>query len=376
MATLTVDSIESDEAFVRQAPEEIDSCLQDAIRSLQNIDWQLGRLLDTFIRLRLHNNLGYSRISDYVEARLSISPSKVRALVRIAAGRRPAGEVLATAYRSGGLSWVRALVLQPIISEEFAQAWVDRASQITVRRLQDEVRWAADIRDRTRPWLPMPPPQDGTKLDYSDAEAKRQMRARFDEATTDRLTTPADDPDSSLYFVGPASVIALARDVIFASGRPYEAPWLAFERMLIHARNTWAGVDRHRNPVHERDGWRCRVPACSSRRNLQEHHVVYRSRGGGNDRSNRVSICAWHHLHGIHGGVVHARGDANETITWELGVGLRGFRDAEGNRQPLIRFENDAYAPEVGMVPRMIRAEAPACRLTTVTPDALATRYR
>jgi hypothetical protein len=351
MATLISDSVESDEAFGCQAPEEIDRRLQDTIRSLQNIDWQLGTLLDTFVRLRLYHNLGYSTISDYVEARLSISPSKVRALVRIAGGRRPAGEVLAKAYRSGELSWVRALVLQPILSEEFAQEWVDRASRITVRRLQDEVRWAADIRDRTRSWLSMPPPPAGTKLEFSDAEAKRQMRARFDAATADRLATPAADTDSSLYFVGPASVIALARDVISASGRPYEAPWRALERMLIHARDTWADVDRHRNPVHERDGWRCRVPACSSRRNLQEHHVIYRSRGGGNDRSNRISICAWHHLRGIHGGVVRARGDANEVVAWELGVGLRSLRGADGDKRPLMRFENEAYAPEVAACP-------------------------
>jgi hypothetical protein len=339
--------LENDDVFDCGAPEEIDRHLQDTIRSLQNIDWQFGRLLDTFIRLRLHHHLGYSRVCDYVEARLPISPSKVRALVRIAAGRRPAGEALAAAYRSGELSWVRALLLQSVLSEEFAQQWVRRASRVTVRRLQDEVRWAADIRDRTHAWLPIPPPTDGAKLEFSDAEAKRQMRARFDEATADRLTTPTTDTDAYLYFVGPASVIALARDVIFSSTRPYEAPWRAFERILIHARDTWANVGRHRNPIHERDGWRCRVPACSSRRNLQEHHVTYRSRGGGNERSNRVSICAWHHLRGIHGGVVRARGDAEEIVTWELGVGLRTIPGAGGDRRPLIRFENEAYVPEV-----------------------------
>jgi hypothetical protein len=115
MATLISDSVESDEAFGCQAPEEIDRRLQDTIRSLQNIDWQLGTLLDTFVRLRLYHNLGYSTISDYVEARLSISPSKVRALVRIAGGRRPAGEVLSKAA-ADSLRRVRARVGRPGVS--------------------------------------------------------------------------------------------------------------------------------------------------------------------------------------------------------------------------------------------------------------------
>jgi hypothetical protein len=70
--------------------------------------------------------------------------------------------------------------------------------------------------------------------------------------------------------------------------------------------------------------------------------VIFRSRGGGNERTNRVSICAWHHLRGIHAGVVRAAGDANRRITWELGVGVRGI--GTGTGQALLRLEDDVYA--------------------------------
>ena len=44
------------------------------------------------------------------------------------------------------------------------------------------------------------------------------------------------------------------------------------------------------------------MPACSARRNLHDHHLLFRSRGGGNARDNRITVCAWHHLRGIHQG--------------------------------------------------------------------------
>lgn len=41
-----------------------------------------------------------------------------------------------------------------------------------------------------------------------------------------------------------------------------------------------------------------------------DHHVLFRSRGGDNARENRVAVCAWHHLGGLHAGIVRAFGDA------------------------------------------------------------------
>jgi len=76
---------------------------------------------------------------------------------------------------------------------------------------------------------------------------------------------------------------------------------------------------RHRDPVFARDRWRCAVSACSSRKQLHDHHIVFRSRGEDNARDNRITVCAWHHLR-IHAGIVRATGEAPADITWELGV--------------------------------------------------------
>jgi hypothetical protein len=45
----------------------------------------------------------------------------------------------------------------------------------------------------------------------------------------------------------------------------------------------------------------------------------------------RITVCAWHHLRGIHAGVVRAWGEAPDEITWEIG--------ARSGRRPLLRVE-------------------------------------
>ena len=39
-------------------------------------------------------------------------------------------------------------------------------------------------------------------------------------------------------------------------------------------------VRRRSDAVYARAGWRCTAPGCTSRRNLEDHHLVHRSRGG------------------------------------------------------------------------------------------------
>ncbi len=77
------------------------------------------------------------------------------------------------------------------------------------------------------------------------------------------------------------------------------------------------------------------MPACASRRNLHDHHLRFRSRGGGGERENRIAVCAWHHLRGLHGGVVRARGVAPAAVRWELGL--------RPGRPPLLSFVGDTY---------------------------------
>jgi hypothetical protein len=139
--------------------------------------------------------------------------------------------------------------------------------------------------------------------------------------------------DVEVTFAGPASVVALLRDVLDAFAPPGAQRWQAFERLLLHVIVHWENAPRHRDPIFARDGWRCSVPGCSARRNLHDHHLRYRSRGGGNEPSNRVAACAAHHLHGIHPGAIRAWGSAPSDVHWALGI--------RWNAAPLLTYVGD-----------------------------------
>jgi len=100
----------------------------------------------------------------------------------------------------------------------------------------------------------------------------------------------------------------------------------AFAAMLEHAARSWELDDpwlRRRKPaavrIFERDGWRCTVPGCSAQRNLHAHHIEFRSHGGSDEDSNQTTLCAFHHLRGVHGGALRIRGRAPEALVFELG---------------------------------------------------------
>jgi len=280
-----------------------------------------------------------------------IPSRKAWALVKVerTARRAPA---FAAAYGTGTLSWVRALTLLPVVDRATAGVWIARAQAVTVRRLADEVNWVLDVRDVYRQDVPFaPPPLDAVLVspvmgergaDASQAAAANDapeghvvspMAARSrvqigapspaDPAWTKNGTPPhaaVEVVDAEIDFTGPATVVALFRDALEVFERGGEPRWLAVERLLNRVVTDWEALPHHPDPVFARDGWRCQVPACSGRRKLQDHHIVFRSRGGSNARTNRIALCAGHHHHGIHTGVIRASGKAPHHVRWELGV--------------------------------------------------------
>ena len=295
----------------------LDGRMRAVVQASQRIDWQMGRLLRVFLDRRLFRVMGFPSAARYLRERLGLSERKARALVAL---ERRTWEApgLGEAYRAGTLSWVRALTLLPVIGEKTASAWIARAEEVTVRRLADEVEWALVARE---PFDPIAPPPPGAALDMPD----RQTCARPDW----------EWPDAEIVFSAPAEVVALLRTAILAFTRPADPLCKGLEQLLEHVKVEWEGQPRHRDPIFARDGWRCAVPACSSRRNLHDHHLIFRSRGGENAQDNRVTVCAWHHLRGIHAGRVRAWGAAPDAITWELGV--------RAGREPLLRLTGDWY---------------------------------
>ncbi|MGH2667825.1 MAG: HNH endonuclease, partial [bacterium] len=113
--------------------------------------------------------------------------------------------------------------------------------------------------------------------------------------------------------------------------------WECLEALIASARETWEDAGdpgwRRRYSIFERDGWRCQAPGCTSRQNLNEHHIVLRSQGGGDEEANLVTLCVGHHQQGVHEGRVRCRGLAPGGLWWELGVRPDG--------PPLARYFGD-----------------------------------
>lgn len=99
--------------------------------------------------------------------------------------------------------------------------------------------------------------------------------------------------------------------------------WVGLLALLEDFAATWDCEDalprRPGDEIYVRDGWRCAAPGCTSRRNLEDHHLHYRSRGGGDDAANRLCLCRFHHQRGEHGGLASCRGKAPTGVVWRLG---------------------------------------------------------
>jgi hypothetical protein len=321
---LSLDSIDA---------REMDRRLREVCDVARRIHYQLGALLRIGTDRRLFREIGFATVKLYMETRLGCSARRMWSLIAIERQSWKRGGALREAWKEGRISPLAASTILPVVSEKHGAQWIERAGEVTLRRLADEVAWALDHADGSD--RPPPPPTDADVRPGGVASVdptEVQMRADG-ESPRDEFGAPGA---KKITFRVPITVAALLETLIFHYRRGHDARWRAFERILSHAVREWTSAPRHRDPVFERDGWRCAVPGCSSRRNLHDHHVVFRSLGGDESRGNRITVCAAHHLHGIHAGIVKARGKAPNELDWEMGC--------RGEENPLMRLHGDRYA--------------------------------
>ncbi len=69
--------------------------------------------------------------------------------------------------------------------------------------------------------------------------------------------------------------------------------------------------------IYERDRGVCASPCCT-RTDLTPHHIVFRSRGGGEEDGNILSLCVSCHLELVHGQKMVVSGPA-ERARFEMG---------------------------------------------------------
>ncbi|MHC9538496.1 MAG: HNH endonuclease [Vulcanimicrobiota bacterium] len=86
----------------------------------------------------------------------------------------------------------------------------------------------------------------------------------------------------------PMDYIRYAEDFLVALLQDY----LLMERIHLKVSSNYA--------ILKRDHFQCQVPGCKCRRNLQVHHIIWRSKGGCDEHWNLITLCRQHHKHILH----------------------------------------------------------------------------
>jgi hypothetical protein len=155
-------------------------------------------------------------------------------------------------------------------------------------------------------------PQHSAARFVAAIEAARAARGREADAV------PWDEP-----FERPGALPSLLAARMYTARSRRVPAWVGLLALLEDFVFTWDPVEtppsRAADEIYIRDGWRCAAPGCTSRRHLEDHHVVYRSQGGGDESANRITLCRYHHQRGEHGCLLRVRGEAPLGLTWRLG---------------------------------------------------------
>ena len=87
--------------------------------------------------------------------------------------------------------------------------------------------------------------------------------------------------------------------------------------------------------ILKRDHFQCQVPGCKCRRNLEVHHIIWRSKGGCDEHWNLLTLCKVHHKHILHDLMaLKIEGTAPHNLTFTFGS---NSRDIDG---PFLIYHN------------------------------------
>ena len=256
---------------------EVDRKLRELARLRARCDEVLAWFAVALRRSGLWRLLGYDGFRHYCDERLGISARSVEERAKVEE-RRWASPALREAARLG-LPFEKLRLLARLPEQEIA-AWTPRADALTCIALRRAL----------------------------EGEAERQMRAR-------RRLVAALPLRVATVVAAAVQAVRERTGLPLPVGRCLAIIAVHFIRQWEHLADARQTASRK---VRERDGGECQVPGCS-RRATHAHHVLFRSRGGGDEPENQLGLCGFHHLRCIHGGWLRVHGRAPDGLRWFLG---------------------------------------------------------
>lgn len=322
-------------------PQRLHRELCAALEHLRAAEQSAVTLFARVLREGAFRRLGYATIDLYATQGLGLSEAKTRQFLRLA---RALDDLPATraALDAGKLPWTKARTLISVATPRTEGAWLREAGGATSRELEGKVRRARARlkreRDRLRakrgqgalvletpqpvekaPASPPPPeptvtvsfrltPVQAARLDgLIEVLRKRGDRRPRTELMLAGLAALANGDGTREASASPYQIDAYRCDTCnttTVNGRPIApatAAAMECDSQLISQDpkipNRSTIPPSIRRAVLSRDGHRCTTEGCGATGFLEVHHVVPRSRGGGNAPQNLVTLCSACHRH-------------------------------------------------------------------------------
>jgi 5-methylcytosine-specific restriction endonuclease McrA len=303
-------------------------------------------------RLRVHEQVGYGTLLEYLERLFGYGPRMAKERLRVAEAlaKLPA---IREALASGALAWSAVREISRVAAPTTEDEWLAAARGKTVREVEEMV---SGRKPGDRPSDPAEPvTRHVLRLEISsDALAAfREARRRIeldvghsldDDAAVRMLAHYAlggpDEPGRAPYQIAMTVCKECGRGTRDGSGQVLEVEPHRIEAArcdgqeidLTHVGSHAAAAQnippRVRRLVWRRDHGRCQVPGCRAAKHLEVHHLRWRSDGGGHDPSNLTAMCDAHHDL-VHRGLLVVEGSAPDLVFRHADGTLYGQRGAE-----------------------------------------------
>jgi hypothetical protein len=305
-------------------------------RRLERLIKRQGRLEsdleDALLQLHTAGNLS---LPEFAREVLDLPRSTLSDHLQRARQRRR-GDPIAKALAEGVVTPVKAQLLHRLrrchVPTSSLGPWVELAQRCTTRRLDRMIRWARmqgdlDYRAWSLAGCPPPTPDQLRTSNQPVEDVAADPRPEW-------LLQAEQTPQSTVTWVLAEETLDLLLQLMAAVETRHQEgtfdpvpAWWCLLRVFVTARDEWAVIERPPNTlarqILRRDGYRCCAPHCSQRRNLQVHHIRFRSAGGMDVESNLVTLCAFHHTQSVHQNLMRVRGQVTESsddLTFEIGL--------------------------------------------------------
>jgi hypothetical protein len=303
------------------------------------LDAEEARCLREAVAIKLWLQLGYVHLNEYLERELGLGPQTSVERVRVAQALGHLPQIEAS-LGEGALAFSAVRELTRVATTDTEQAWLEAARGKNLRQIEAMVsgkRTGDRPDDPTRPELV----NRVIRLELSPAAfaALRQAQVvladeqggRLDDSTLIETLCRRAFEGAAAGEAHPAHQIALTvcescrRGWQNGAGREIEVGPEIVARAQCDAeiigsidaeqpvRVAATVTPRLRRQVLARDHHCCAIPGCRAARNLDVHHIRFRSDGGGNELSNMITLCSGHHAL-LHNGVLTIRGEAPNAL--------------------------------------------------------------